>query len=70
MSLSHVDHMAWEEHWSHLTRCKAVIEPIYYQDGAVHYISYFNTPPRHSEMIDPYNKGLLQKREILTRGVM
>lgn len=60
-TLFDVAHKKWEKHWSRLTKHKAVIEPIYHQDGAVHYISHLNTPPDHSEMIDPYNKRLLRK---------
>jgi len=63
-TLYDVDTATWEDHWAHLTKRRAVIEEIFDSGGAVHYVSHLNTPPDRSEMLQSYNKHLLNKRKI------
>jgi hypothetical protein len=58
MNLSPKD---WEAAWSGLTKCQAVIEPIYEREGVARYIAKKNLPWDRSELIQPYNKRLLAK---------
>jgi hypothetical protein len=51
----------WEDAWSGLTKCQAVIEPIYEREGVASYIANKNLPWDKSELIQPYNKRLLKK---------
>ncbi len=51
----------WEAGWSEITKCHAVIEPIYEREGVASYISGKNLPWEKSELIQPYNVRLLQK---------
>jgi len=51
----------WEAAWSGLTKCQAVIEPIYEREGVASYIANKNLPWDKSELIQPYNKRLLKK---------
>jgi len=60
-SLLDVNHRRWEKRWSVLTKKPAVIIPVYSQKGVTQYVSHFNTPPGHSELLQPYNKKLLDK---------
>jgi hypothetical protein len=52
---------SWEAAWSDLTKCQAVIEPIYEREGVASYIANKNLPWDKSELIQPYNKRLLVK---------
>jgi len=52
---------SWEVAWSGLTKCQAVIEPIYEREGVASYIANKNLPWERSELIQPYNKRLLVK---------
>jgi hypothetical protein len=60
-TLLNMDHKKWETDWSDLTKCQAVIEPIYEREGVAHYIARKNLPWDRSELIQPYNKRLLKK---------
>jgi hypothetical protein len=51
----------WEAAWSGLTKCQAVIEPIYDREGIASYIANKNLPWDRSELIQPYNNRLLKK---------
>jgi len=63
-SLLKMNHKVWEEEWSRLTKSTAVIEPIYERDGVASYIANKNLPWDNSELIQPYNKRLLEKAMI------
>jgi hypothetical protein len=54
----------WEAAWSGLTKSQAVIEPIYEREGVASYIAKKNLPWDKSELIEPYNKRLLEKAMI------
>ena len=51
----------WQTGWSDITHRKAVIEPIYDREGVASYIATKNLPWDKSELIQPYNKRLLDK---------
>lgn len=51
----------WQTGWSKITHCTAVIEPIYERGGVASYIATKNLPWDKSELIQPYNKRLLDK---------
>ena len=54
----------WEAAWSGLTKCQAVIQPLYLiydRDQVASYIANKNLPRDKSELIQPYNKRLLVK---------
>jgi hypothetical protein len=51
----------WEAAWCGLTKCRAVIEPIYEREGVASYIANKNLPWDRSELIQPYNKRLMGK---------
>lgn len=51
----------WEKEWSRLTKSTAAIEPIYEREGVANYIAKKNLPWDRSELIQPYNKRLLDK---------
>jgi len=59
-----VNRKDWEDSWSNLTKCQAVIEPVYERDGVTSYIANKNLPWDRSELIQPYNKRLLEKAMI------
>jgi len=59
-----INHKYWENEWSRLTKCQAVIEPIYDRGGVAYYIAEKNLPWDRSELIQPYNKRLLVKAMI------
>jgi hypothetical protein len=63
-SLLKLNPKSWEVAWSDLTKCQAVIEPIYERDGVASYIAKKNLPWNKSELIQPYNKRLLVKSMI------
>jgi hypothetical protein len=55
---------SWEAAWSDLTKCQAVIQPLYLiydRDQVASYIANKNLPWNKSELIQPYNKRLLVK---------
>ncbi len=52
---------AWEAAWCGLTKCQAVIEPIYEREGIAYYIASKNLPWDRSELIQPYNNRVLKK---------
>lgn len=55
---------SWEAAWSGLTKCQAVIQPLYLiydRDQVASYIANKNLPRDNSELIQPYNKRLLVK---------
>jgi len=57
----------WEAAWSGLTKCQAVIQPLYLiydRDQVASYIAKKNLPWERSELIQPYNKRLLEKAMI------
>ena len=60
-SLLDLNYKDWENEWSRLTKCQAVIEPIYEREGIASYIAKKNLPWGKSELIQPYNKRLLEK---------
>ena len=60
-SLLDLNYKDWENEWSRLTKTTAVIEPIYEREGVASYIAYKNLPWDKSELIQPYNKRLLEK---------
>lgn len=51
----------WQTGWSDITHRKAVIEPIYDREGVANYIAKKNLPWNRAELIQPYNKRLLDK---------
>jgi hypothetical protein len=54
----------WEAAWSGLTKSQAVIQPLYLiydRDQVASYIANKNLPWGKSELIQPYNKRLLEK---------
>ena len=58
---------SWEAAWSGLTKCQAVIQPLYLiydRDQVASYIANKNLPRDKSELIQPYNKRLLVKAMI------
>jgi hypothetical protein len=59
-----LNHKNWEIAWSDLTKCQAVIEPIYEREGVANYIANKNLPWDRSELIQPYNNRLLKKAMI------
>ena len=60
-SLLDLNYKDWENEWSRLTKATAVIEPIYEREGIASYIAKKNLPWGKSELIQPYNKRLLEK---------
>jgi hypothetical protein len=60
-SLLDLNYKDWENEWSRLTKATAVIEPIYERGGIADYIAKKNLPWGKSELIQPYNKRLLEK---------
>ena len=50
--------------WQNMTRGSAEIEYIY-DDGAVRYISFCNTPPKSFELIEPYGLELMEKKRLI-----
>lgn len=72
-SLLNLDPKDWEYEWSQLNKykdvqngsrlipCTAKIEPIYERGGVASYIATKNLPWDKSELIQPYNKRLLDK---------
>jgi hypothetical protein len=63
-SLLDLNYKDWENEWSRLTKCQAVIEPIYEREGIASYIAKKNLPWGKSELIQPYNKRLLEKARV------
>lgn len=60
-TLLDLNHKDWEKEWSRLTKSTAVIEPIYDRDQVASYIANKNLPWNRSELIQPYNKRVLEK---------
>ena len=54
----------WDAALSGLTKSQAVIEPIYEREGVASYIAKKNLPWGKSELIQPYNKRLLEKARV------
>ena len=62
----------WQTGWSDITHCTAVIGPVYDREGVATYIAEKNLPLDkselikwdRSELIQPYNKRLLEKAMI------
>lgn len=63
-TLLNFNHKNWEKAWSDLTQCQAVIKPVYEREGVANYIAKKNLPWGKSELIQPYNKRILDKAMI------
>lgn len=60
-TLTDLNYRVWEEAWSELTKCQAVIERVYDRVNVANYITEKNLPWNKSELITPYKKRILQK---------
>jgi hypothetical protein len=60
-TLPDLNYRVWEHAWSELTKCQAVIEPIYDPINVTNYITEKNLPWNKSELITPYQKRILQR---------
>jgi len=60
--LAHVNTWIWEWSWRGITQKSSDIQRVT-SDGAAGYIAFQNTPQSNFELVTPYNRKLLMKKE-------